>query len=364
MAKLNFDDSDGVWRTIGGRRVFIREGQSLSDAMKKSGKFKSAKKKEKEEENVKEQIKEDKKQDLNIDPYEHAENIKEPKNEFDKLAKEYKNTHDEMTKYNTERKHLYQGFDEEKAKDHLSEKDYKRYKELTEKYENERQKLRDITDKMEKTPREEMKEQEEQSWRERFKNDKEYRESVINKISGEKEKKEIRDFWEKEDQKKNSVKEKELSKINDKISKGEVLTEEEFTKKIREIQSTPSYKKKMDEAVEELNKKYDYNNKKGSNEKYTVDYFKEKGVDVKDKIPEGWQKLEGATTAPKGYEWYSNGKSRFGGEYKNALIKTSETKTSDSINNTLRRKAYQKYLKEHPSSKMTFEDFKDMNKLK
>lgn len=30
---------DGVWRTIAGRRVFIKEGQSLTDAMKESGKF-------------------------------------------------------------------------------------------------------------------------------------------------------------------------------------------------------------------------------------------------------------------------------------------------------------------------------------
>ena len=30
---------DGVWRTVGGRRIFIKEGQSLSDAMKNSGKF-------------------------------------------------------------------------------------------------------------------------------------------------------------------------------------------------------------------------------------------------------------------------------------------------------------------------------------
>lgn len=30
---------NGVWRTISGRRVFIREGQSLSDAMRESGKF-------------------------------------------------------------------------------------------------------------------------------------------------------------------------------------------------------------------------------------------------------------------------------------------------------------------------------------
>lgn len=36
----NYDDIGGVWRTIGGRRVFIKTGQSLSEAMKESGKFK------------------------------------------------------------------------------------------------------------------------------------------------------------------------------------------------------------------------------------------------------------------------------------------------------------------------------------
>lgn len=30
---------DGVWRTVSGRRIFIRKGQSLADAMKESGKF-------------------------------------------------------------------------------------------------------------------------------------------------------------------------------------------------------------------------------------------------------------------------------------------------------------------------------------
>jgi len=43
MAK-NYDDIGGVWRTIGGRRVFIKTGQNLSDAMKESGKFKLSKK--------------------------------------------------------------------------------------------------------------------------------------------------------------------------------------------------------------------------------------------------------------------------------------------------------------------------------
>lgn len=38
----SYNDGDGVWRTISGRRVFIRSGQSISSAMKASGKFKKA----------------------------------------------------------------------------------------------------------------------------------------------------------------------------------------------------------------------------------------------------------------------------------------------------------------------------------
>ncbi len=33
------DDIGGVWRTVGGRRIFIKNGQDLSTAMKESGKF-------------------------------------------------------------------------------------------------------------------------------------------------------------------------------------------------------------------------------------------------------------------------------------------------------------------------------------
>ena len=31
---------DGVWRTIRGRRIFIKDGESLGSAMSRSGKFK------------------------------------------------------------------------------------------------------------------------------------------------------------------------------------------------------------------------------------------------------------------------------------------------------------------------------------
>ena len=34
-------DLGGVWRTVGGRRIFIKDGEDLATAMKNSGKFKS-----------------------------------------------------------------------------------------------------------------------------------------------------------------------------------------------------------------------------------------------------------------------------------------------------------------------------------
>lgn len=36
-------EEGGVWRTIGGRRVFIKDGEDLATAMKQSGKFKNIK---------------------------------------------------------------------------------------------------------------------------------------------------------------------------------------------------------------------------------------------------------------------------------------------------------------------------------
>ena len=72
-----------------------------------------------------------------------------------------------------------------------------------------------------------------------------------------------------------------------------------------------------------------------------IERFKERGGRVEDTVPEGFIKTENATTAPKGYTWYNNGKSRFGGEYENVLVKDSgiqETPQTDtSQNETLSR---------------------------
>lgn len=41
------------------------------------------------------------------------------------------------------------------------------------------------------------------------------------------------------------------------------------------------------------------------------------------KIPNGWKVTESATTAPKGYVWVDNGKSRFSKERQIALVPES-----------------------------------------
>lgn len=46
-------------------------------------------------------------------------------------------------------------------------------------------------------------------------------------------------------------------------------------------------------------------------EKYTKEYWENKGKKIVNTPPKGYTKLEGATTAPKGYTWYSNNKSMF-----------------------------------------------------
>ena len=67
-------DIGGVWRTVGGRRIFIKDGEDLETAMKKSGKFGK-----KEEKTIKEKIEDIRNMDI-------GEPI--PKKQFEKIKKE------------------------------------------------------------------------------------------------------------------------------------------------------------------------------------------------------------------------------------------------------------------------------------
>lgn len=54
-----------------------------------------------------------------------------------------------------------------------------------------------------------------------------------------------------------------------------------------------------------------------------IEDFINKNVKVYDYVPKGYKKIEGAATQPIGYEWYSNNKSRFSGEYESCLVKVN-----------------------------------------
>lgn len=55
--------------------------------------------------------------------------------------------------------------------------------------------------------------------------------------------------------------------------------------------------------------------------KRKISFFKSAGVIVFDKKPKGWRRIKGATAAPNGYVWISNGRSIFDKDYHHALLK-------------------------------------------
>ena len=67
-------------------------------------------------------------------------------------------------------------------------------------------------------------------------------------------------------------------------------------------------------------------------EKYTVDYWKNKGINVFDNIPKGWVICRYTMTSPRGYVWICNNKSFFTREREHALLKEGE------INECIRNK--------------------------
>ena len=112
MAKKKYDSSEGIWRTIGGRRVFIKTGQSLSDAMKDSGKFKT-KMNEKAVKGVREEdLKEQYKDSLNnVSKMEYNGEI--TKEEYDKAIKNINRTYIDKRNNYSKGERTYEQVDKE-----------------------------------------------------------------------------------------------------------------------------------------------------------------------------------------------------------------------------------------------------------
>lgn len=55
-----------------------------------------------------------------------------------------------------------------------------------------------------------------------------------------------------------------------------------------------------------------------------IEVAMQKDVELYTDMPSGWKRMIGAVTAPKGSVWICNGKSRFSGERKTALLVREE----------------------------------------
>lgn len=65
--------------------------------------------------------------------------------------------------------------------------------------------------------------------------------------------------------------------------------------------------------------------------KATIKYFKDKGINIYDELPEGYIINEDATTAPRGYVWVSNNKSFFSGEREHGLLRVESKDLSFAL---------------------------------
>lgn len=112
-------EENGVWRTVGGRRIFIKEGQDLASAMKESGKFKSSiESKEKE-------LSKEEKADKSVLIREQRDELREKlrkcglsKDEYEDIKKQIK----ELTKQKEELDKDLSNLDLRDAKERLEEK--------------------------------------------------------------------------------------------------------------------------------------------------------------------------------------------------------------------------------------------------
>ena len=342
MAK-NYDDIGGVWRTIGGRKVFIKDGQSLEDAMKESGKFKRQTKQQ--------ELWEIQKQHKGPGHKDYDEKLKElnelqkEENEAEeyelyKKAKEKPESIDPMTENSTD------------------------WEALDRKY-------RDRYEKEQRGIKTEYK-KEKNNWKEQIEKNNAQMEKDVTNLQNQ-----INDYRNKsiEYKDKDALKSyqylKEADKLQDKYYErfreneraNAKIKVEEPNEKYMNVDAYAGYKEKFNKTWGEDGS----SDKVVSAKMYTNDEFMEHLEDA------NWhserralldanltnKELEYIKDRTKVSAWGVDNLT--GKEQVDKLIKEAKSQ-NNSINNSLRQKAYQKYLKEHPNSKMTFEEFKDMKK--
>ena len=330
MGKLNFDDGDGVWRTIGGKHIFIRDGESLSSAMKRSGKFKlSSKKKEVKDE---------------------SKSFNDLANETNKgLTKDEnkKFSNDELNEKYVERKKQMENWLDETNSGKLSKYEeealkYEREKHGEKAYQDLKKEFERGDDTFRKASASDSNDKEEEKkkiggWRINEQGKKEYYEREL--ANNE------RGYWTKENGQrvfKENPNYKEDKKELNLSQRQKEIGEIKGFKKINENTILPIRENETEEQVVDA-----YKNRQKNYKEYlkSRDENRERiGVPLKD------SELKDVSEELERLENYNS--------------KDNKQSSNEYMNNRLRQKAYQKYLKEHPASKITFEDFKDLMNYK
>ena len=306
MAKV--DDVNGVWRTVGGRRIFIKDGQDLASAMKESGKFKNLK---------------------NEDYQKQEQIVHEAKNEVDRLKRQLSLLEDDDT---------YGSPD----------------------YDDTKYALRDAED--------------------RYREEKAKYDKMVSKSSNEGVKTLSGDY--EKDSKGRIVSQKEYDEFREVYKKG-LISKEDYRNDnydaLKEIKKT-TYKEDLPHKTEI--KSQGTSNRKEVSENIQAhilehydnpqDFIDQ--MDAMDYLPTKWR--AGEELAKGGsYLIYNEDMQDFLNELKInpkgkkfsddkafSMYTSLIGRESEKLYNRLQKNAFQKYLKEHPGSKMSFEDFKDMRK--
>lgn len=327
MAK---NDIGGVWRTVGGRRIFIKDGQDLSSAMKESGKFKTTTKANEDVEtgkNTSEKQNYSKMSDQELrDELEHNRNMEnemnrrlsgryelsdEKRDELERRAMHYESTKDEIRDELRSRKGMG-------PVERDTEKDYQKYN----------------------------------KWLKSQGVDKQLTEAEYNKMSLETEKT-INKGLER------SI---EMEKDNLARRKKNGDSVENISNKTRNIHDMELEKQRSDERLARL-KNEDFARKL---DKEDIGKWVDNSKSNKDGSYSEIYQSQGSKGNPfkKGewvrYDYDKNGKRESVQSYK-TLEEAKAGKTNNGSNDWIRN-AFNEYKKEHPNTKMTLEQFKKSKK--
>lgn len=359
----------GVWRTIGGRRIFIKEGQDLASAMKESGKFNSSSNsKAKKGDSVLEEFK---KSDGNTKSFEKALNKisemeynneinpDEYKEYISKIQKEYveknKKTNNDDYEYNLY-KQAKENPDSINSMTEMSTDWEDLDKRFKDRYEKENQKSDLMTaEQLKGKDREEQKEINKQYLKEQ------------NKLAKEKNDANFAKEWYE-----GTKKTENMAKENLERAKRNGASVEDLSNRTRQVHELELETQKAQEHANKMSAKTN-----ASNENKTANYSQKELNDVykKEDYTEVISNLKQSeinkmneaafdmnTTTP-GTPGYNNAK-EFIQKMENKaaaqfLDKQNKVNSGNDVMNNNIRNAYQEYKKKHPGSKINFSKFKD-----